>query len=65
MLDILLKHFSCTRHPQVGSHVPVTRRVAEGTFGSSVPMHKELKKGTMHRIFRDLHISPDDFGRYV
>jgi predicted RNA binding protein YcfA (HicA-like mRNA interferase family) len=42
---------------QSGSHVVVRK----GTRGCVIPMHSELKVGTLHGLLRQADISPEDF----
>ncbi len=64
-LEILIRHFGCVPSAQNGSHVPVTRRTPQGEFNSTIPMHKELDKGTLNAILRQLKIPKREFLKYV
>ncbi|MBS3106380.1 type II toxin-antitoxin system HicA family toxin [Candidatus Woesearchaeota archaeon] len=43
--------FVATR--QKGSHVRLEKSGKDGTIKLTVPLHSELKKGTLHRIIKD------------
>ena len=46
---------------QRGSHVVLRKDTPEGPVGCSVPLHKELKIGTLRGILRLAKIDPQDF----
>jgi predicted RNA binding protein YcfA (HicA-like mRNA interferase family) len=46
---------------QRGSHVVLKRRTAEGEVGCVVPLHQELKIGTLRGILRQARVSPKEF----
>ena len=52
-----LERLGFTKLRQSGSHV-VMRREAKGCV---VPMHSELKVGTLAGLLRQADVSPDDF----
>jgi len=39
--------------PHKGSHVRLEKSGKDGTIKLTVPLHSELKKGTLHRIIKD------------
>lgn len=52
--------FYATRHRK-GSHVVLCKESTEGAILVVVPLHKELKTGTLRGIIRQAKISVDDF----
>ena len=46
---------------QRGSHVVMVRATPEGKAGCAVPMHRELKIGTLGGILRQAKVSVDEF----
>jgi predicted RNA binding protein YcfA (HicA-like mRNA interferase family) len=46
---------------QRGSHVVMVRETPEGKTGCAVPLHRELKIGTLRGILRQAKISVDEF----
>ena len=46
---------------QRGSHVVMVRETAEGKTGCAVPMHRELKIGTLRGILRQAKLSVSEF----
>jgi len=51
--------FSVVR--QHGSHVILKKQTAEGESGCVVPLHRELKIGTLRGILRQAKVSPEEF----
>ncbi|MBI5427166.1 MAG: type II toxin-antitoxin system HicA family toxin [Nitrospinae bacterium] len=51
--------FVATR--QKGSHVRLEKSSREETIKVTVPLHAELKKGTLARIIKDAGLTPEDF----
>ena len=46
---------------QRGSHVVLRKDTREGAVGCAVPMHKELKIGTLRGILRQAKVQPEEF----
>lgn len=46
---------------QTGSHVIMKRTTAEGQIGCVVPIHRELKVGTLSGILKQARVSPKEF----
>ncbi|MGB9408099.1 MAG: type II toxin-antitoxin system HicA family toxin [Terracidiphilus sp.] len=46
---------------QRGSHVVMVRETSEGKTGCAVPMHRELKIGTLRGILRQAKIEVGEF----
>jgi predicted RNA binding protein YcfA (HicA-like mRNA interferase family) len=53
--------FIATR--QKGSHVRLEKFDGEKTIKITVPLHPELKKGTLHHIIKDSGLSHEEFER--
>ena len=51
--------FIATR--QKGSHVRLEKSVSNTTIKITVPLHSELKKGTLNRIIQDAGLSLEEF----
>jgi len=51
--------FVATR--QKGSHVRLEKSTRDTTIKITVPLHKELKKGTLNRIIKDAGLTVDEF----
>jgi predicted RNA binding protein YcfA (HicA-like mRNA interferase family) len=48
-----------------GSHVRLSKMTAEGKVGTVVPLHKELKIGTLRGVLKLAKIDIDEFVRYL
>lgn len=46
---------------QTGSHVVLKKSTSEGEIVCIVPLHKELKIGTLSGIIKQAQITPNDF----
>jgi predicted RNA binding protein YcfA (HicA-like mRNA interferase family) len=53
--------FIATR--QKGSHVRLEKSDEKENLKITVPLHPELKAGTLHRILKDANISVEDFDK--
>ncbi len=51
--------FIATR--QKGSHVRLEKFAGENTIKITVPLHSEMKKGTLNRIIKDAGLTPKKF----
>ena len=51
--------FIATR--QKGSHVRLEKSVSDTTIKITVPLHSELKKGTLNRIIKDAGLTLEEF----
>jgi len=48
---------------QKGSHVRLEKFDGEKTIKITVPLHPEIKKGTLNRIIKDAGLTSEDFER--
>lgn len=55
--------FSVVR--QKGSHVRLEKIQGEKIIKLTIPIHKELKKGTLSKIINDAGMTIDEFGRLL
>jgi predicted RNA binding protein YcfA (HicA-like mRNA interferase family) len=46
---------------QRGSHIILKKSTLTGSIGCVVPLHKELKIGTLHGILKLAKIEPEEF----
>ena len=46
---------------QRGDHVILKRRIPGGEVGCVVPLHRELKIGTLRGVLRQARVSPEEF----
>ena len=50
---------------RTGSHVRLSKLTSEGKVGTVVPMHKELKIGTLKGILKLAKVDEDEFLKYL
>jgi predicted RNA binding protein YcfA (HicA-like mRNA interferase family) len=48
-----------------GSHVRLSKITPDGKVGTVVPMHKELKIGTLKGVLKLAKVDPDEFSEYL
>lgn len=48
-----------------GSHVRLSKITPGGKVGTVVPMHKELKIGTLKGVLKLAKVDPDEFSEYL
>jgi len=65
VIKILSKEYGFVVSGQSGSHVRLSRPTPEGKVGTVVPLHKELKTGTLRGVLKLARIDPDDFARHL
>ncbi len=49
---------------QKGDHLRLEKNTVEKTIKLTVPLHKELKKGTLNRIIKDAELTLEEFLKY-
>lgn len=55
-----LQHAGFIATRQRGSHIRLEKRVGEKLIKITIPLHAELKKGTLNRILKDSGVAPED-----
>nr|WP_263970393.1 type II toxin-antitoxin system HicA family toxin [Pseudanabaena sp. PCC 6802] len=46
---------------QTGSHIVMKKKTAEGEIGCVIPVHRELKVGTLNGILKQAQIPVEEF----
>ena len=64
-VKILCNKFGFSISGRSGSHVRLSKETAEGKVGTVVPMHSELKIGTLKSILKLANIEEEDFAKYL
>ncbi|WP_082864903.1 type II toxin-antitoxin system HicA family toxin [Methanoculleus bourgensis] len=64
-IKILTKEYGFAVSGQSGSHIRLSKQTPEGKVGTVVPLHRELKIGTLRGVLRLAKIDPDDFARHL
>ncbi len=65
MVRILCNKFGFKITGRKGSHVRLSKITSEGKVGTVVPMHKELKIGTLKGILKLAKVDIEEFERYL
>lgn len=63
LVKILCNDFGFVTKRQKGSHVLLVKETAYGKTGCVVPLHRELKMGTLKGILEQACISEEEFSR--
>ena len=64
-IKILCNRFGFMVSGQSGSHVRLSKVTAQGKIGTVVPMHDELKLGTLKSILKLAKVDPEEFADYL
>ncbi|MBU7009681.1 MAG: type II toxin-antitoxin system HicA family toxin [Theionarchaea archaeon] len=65
VVRVLCNRFEFTISGRSGSHVRLSRMTSKGKVGTVVPMHKELKIGTLKGILKLASVNIDEFAKYL
>ena len=64
-VKILCNKFGFEISGRTGSHVRLSKVTSEGKVGTVVPMHDELKIGTLKGILKLAKVDSIDFGNHL
>ena len=64
-MEILCNKFGFNISGRTGSHVRLSKETPEGKVGTVVPMHNEIKIGTLKGVLKLAKINEDEFARYL
>ena len=64
-IRILCNEFGFEVSGRSGSHVRLSKATPDGKIGTVVPMHKELKIGTLRGILKLAKVGIDEFAKHV
>ena len=56
-----LERLGFERIRQTGSHVIMRKITPDGQIGCVIPVHRELKVGTLSGVLKQAQVSPEDF----
>ena len=65
VIKVLCNHFGFIVSGQSGSHVRLSKVTAQGKIGTVVPMHDEIKPGTLRSVLKLAKVNPDEFADYL
>lgn len=64
-LKILCNKFGFEISGRSGSHVRLSKMTPGGKVGTVVPMHKQLKIGTLKGVLKLAQVDVEEFARYL
>ncbi len=64
-IKILCNKFGFKISGRSGSHVRLSKNTKEGKIGTVVPVHKELKIGTLKNVLKLAKVSEEEFSKYL
>jgi len=64
-INVLCNRFGFEISGRSGSHVRLSKITPEGKVGTVVPMHEEIKIGTLRGILKLAKVDPDEFSKYI
>lgn len=64
-IKILCNEFGFRVSGQSGSHVRLSKITPQGKVGTVVPMHSELKLGTLRSVLKLAGISSEEFAEFL
>ena len=64
-IKILCNKFGFTISGRTGSHVRLSKITGEGKVGTVIPVHDELKPGTLKGVLKLAKVGVDDFYRFI
>jgi predicted RNA binding protein YcfA (HicA-like mRNA interferase family) len=64
-VKILCNKFDFEISGRTGSHVRLSKMTPDGKVGTVVPVHRELKRGTLKGVLKLAKVDEDEFARYL
>jgi predicted RNA binding protein YcfA (HicA-like mRNA interferase family) len=65
VIKILCNRFGFAVSGRSGSHVRLSKFTAQGKIGTVMPMHDELKLGTLKSILKLAKVDPEEFSEFL
>lgn len=65
LLKIFCNKLGFSMLRQRGSHVVISKETIQGKIGTVIPMHKEIKIGTLKAIIKQAKISEEEISKYL
>ena len=63
-VKILCNKFDFSPKRQCGSHIVLVKDTPNGKVGTSVPLHKELKIGTLKGVLELAKVDEEEFAKF-
>ena len=64
-VKILCNNFGFEIRGKSGSHVRLSKMTPQGKVGTVIPMHDEIKIGTLKGLLKLAKVDPDEFSKYI
>jgi len=64
-LKILCNKLGFSVSGRTGSHIRLSKVTPDGKIGTVVPMHKQLKIGTLKGVLKLAKVSEEEFSKYL
>ncbi len=65
IVKVLCNHFGFSISGKKGSHVRLSKLTPEGKVGTVVPLHDEIRIGTLKNIIKLGKVEMEEFERYL
>lgn len=65
VVKVLCNKFDFEISGRSGSHVRLSKMTSKGKVGTVVPMHKDLKIGTLRGVLKLANVDVDEFAKYL
>ena len=64
-IKILCNKFDFIVVRQKGSHVRLEKKIDEETIKITVPIHQQLKRGTLNSIIKASKVNEEEFSKFI
>lgn len=64
-IKILCNKFGFVINGRFGSHVKLSKQTSSGKVGTVVPMHPQLKIGTLKGVLKLAKVSEEEFSKFL
>ena len=65
VVKVLCNKFDFEISGRSGSHVRLSKMTPKGKVGTVVPLHKDLKIGTLRGVLKLANVDVDEFAKYL
>ena len=65
VVKVLCNKFDFEISGRSGSHVRLSKMTPKGKVGTVVPLHKDLKIGTLKGVLKLANVDVDEFAKYL
>lgn len=65
LLKILCNKLGFSISGRKGSHIRISKETPSGKIGTVIPMHNELKIGTLMAILKQARVTPEEISEFL